>query len=289
MDIVFVVLHYTAVNATLECVASIRSCIDTDSYRIVIVDNCSPDNSWEVLNDEYKADNDVILLHTEENLGFARGNNVGFRFAKENLSPRFIVLLNNDILLFQTDMYRKIADKYDKNGFAVMGPMIVTGDGKIISSPQRRNLMTREQAENGIKRYKRYLKLNKIGCDNIYKKLISKIRPYKPPFTVRERIDEIENVALHGSFLFFSEKYIEKFDGLDGRTFLYMEEDILFLHCKKNNLKTLYSPDLAVYHMEDASTNNVHKRSGKKNAFIYRNCIDSLKAYCEVLNSYDSL
>ena len=50
MDIVFVILHYTAINMTISSVASIRRYIDTGNYKIIIVDNCSPDDSWRELN-----------------------------------------------------------------------------------------------------------------------------------------------------------------------------------------------------------------------------------------------
>lgn len=288
MDIVFIVLHYTAVQVTLASIDSIRSHIDTKNYSIVIVDNCSPDDSWIVLTEHFESSADVFLLHSECNLGFARGNNVGYRYAKENLNPDFVVLMNNDVFLFQSDVYHVIKNKYDEYGFAVMGPMIVTADGLVVSNPFRKNLMTKIQALRSLKRYKRLLRLNKIGCDSLYKTLVGRMHSYMPPFVTQDRIHEIENVGLHGSFLIFSGKYLETFDGLDERTFLYMEEDILLLHVLKRGLKTLYSPEIAVFHQEDAATNAIHKNSRQKNAFVYQNCIASLKTYCQIWDFYQS-
>ena len=36
MQVAFVVLHYTALNDTIETVSSIREYIDTDDYKIII-------------------------------------------------------------------------------------------------------------------------------------------------------------------------------------------------------------------------------------------------------------
>jgi GT2 family glycosyltransferase len=41
----------------------------------------------------------IILIKNEKNDGFAKGNNVGIRFAIENLNPDFILLLNNDTVV----------------------------------------------------------------------------------------------------------------------------------------------------------------------------------------------
>ena len=83
MKIVFVILHYLAIDETYKSVDSIEKKIDTDMYKIVIVDNASPDKSGALLKEHYKNDDHVEVLLNQENLGFARGNNVGFRYAEK--------------------------------------------------------------------------------------------------------------------------------------------------------------------------------------------------------------
>lgn len=287
MQIVFVVLHYTALNETIETVASIREYIDTDDYKIIVVDNCSPNKSWGDLNKLYGSDSDVVLIHNEENLGFAKGNNVGFMYAKNNFNPKYIVLSNNDINIIQDDFCKTLDEKLESTDFAVLGPMIINGDGSINTSPMRRNVMTRQQAEREIKRYNRLLTLNKFGLDNLYINVMSKIHKYTPPFTVAERVTEMKNVEVHGCFMVFSKNYIDKFDGLDSRTFLYVEEDILFLHTQQENLTTLYCPSIAVYHKEGSSTSASHKNSRKTKAFVYKNRMESMQVYLDVCDGVE--
>ena len=83
---------------------------------------------------------------------------------------------------------------------------------------------------------------------------------------------------MHGSCLIFSREYINHFDGLNPNTFLYMEEDILFVRLKKNGLKSLYSPDLEILHLEDAATNMIIRKGATKRRFIYRNHLKSIQA-----------
>lgn len=287
MDIVFVILHYTAIEMTIGCVTSIRRYIDAAKYKIIIVDNCSPDDSWRELNVIFEKNADIVLLHSDENVGFARGNNMGFSYAKEKYHPRFLILMNNDVHLIQGGIYKKLKLKYDETDYAVLGPMIITGDGRIGSSPLRKQILTMQGARRLIRRNYRLFRLNRIGLDKFYRWIMSKIHKHIPQFTVEERLVPHENVEIHGCFMVFSENYISRFDGLDPSTFLYMEEDILFLHLMKNDLKSVYCPDIVIYHKEDASTDAVLKNSHKKNAFVYKNCISSLGNYVKILTTYD--
>ena len=78
MDVVFVILHYMAIDVTMKSVEYITENIDTNQYHIVIVDNASGNGSGEELKAFYLDRGDVTVLINEENLGFAKGNNVGF-------------------------------------------------------------------------------------------------------------------------------------------------------------------------------------------------------------------
>ena len=95
------------------------------------------------------------------------------------------------------------------------------------------------------------------------------------------------NYKLHGACWIFSKLYFEIFDGLDESTFLYGEEDILYLHMMRNSLTTLYTPDLVIYHKEDSSTSERLPDSMQKVKFVSKHCIDSLKYYLELLRKYD--
>lgn len=55
------------------------------------MDNFSSDGSYEYLTDNYSSEN-FKVFRTKENLGFAGGNNFGYKYC----SGEFIVLLNND-------------------------------------------------------------------------------------------------------------------------------------------------------------------------------------------------
>lgn len=92
---VFVVLHYLTTDDTVECVSSIRRCCADGEYQIIIVDNASPNKSGKQLMEKYEKDKDIDLLILENNLGFARGNNVGIAYASRYVLTPVLTGLRN--------------------------------------------------------------------------------------------------------------------------------------------------------------------------------------------------
>ena len=120
--------------------------------------------------------------------------------------------------------------------------------------------------------------------NKIYKLLKSTLKNILIKLKLKKKIENTdnvklryENIVLHGSFLIFSKKYIEKFDGLDDRTFMYREEELLALRLKKNNLKSVYNPKIEIFHNEDSATNAITRSNRKKEIFVCKNQIKSMK------------
>lgn len=87
-----VILHWHKYLETQRCIDAVRSA-GYRNIRIVVVDNHSADGSAETLTHQ---NSDVKVLSNDDNLGFARGCNVGMRYAFQE-QANFILLLNNDI------------------------------------------------------------------------------------------------------------------------------------------------------------------------------------------------
>ena len=284
IDIAFVILHYMAANDTVECVESVMAHNDTDRIHIIVVDNASPDGSGEKLRQRYENEKCVTVICNEKNLGFANGNNVGFRYAKENFDCRYIVLSNNDIIIFQDEMLRRLDEEYEKSRFAVWGPMVLTKDGRYGSSPSRMKPLTKAEAEDFLRDYENFLKFQNMHLRWLYiiyrKKILKRGRRPKLCDHYRKYYD----VSIHGCFMVFSREYIDRFDGLCDKTFMYGEEDILYQSLINNKLKSVYDPSYAIYHKEDVSTDTAQKSGRKKREFYYKNLIASIKI---LISMYD--
>ena len=276
MKIAYVVLHFMAVKETIECAESLLSLNDVNSESIIIiVDNCSPDNSFSVLKGKYANNNRVIIIHNDENLGYAKGNNVGYKYAKYECKADVIVQINNDTLITQKDFNDILLKKIGLYKYYVIGPDIITKDGYHQNPVNKKHFKINETKKYRVKkRIKMFFIM--IGVDGWFSK--NKDLVYRKDTLV----GDYENMFLHGACYIFTPKFIECYDGLDPRTFLFWEEDILMLKLKRENKPVLYTSDLMICHKEDASTDSYMKKAKSKKLWIEEQLIKSSKIYEEV-------
>lgn len=290
----FVILHYNSIEDTIECVNSIFEKIVNQQIHIYIVDNASPNGSGKSLFEMYRLNPNVTIFLNSENVGFAKGNNIGIANALKDGFDDFVIVLNNDTKIVQDDFCELITKNYENHSFAVLGPTIYTPQGDSFMNPFGDHIVCGKELVK-IKRY--YARSCFLLKANYYKiwKIYSKIRNLI--FRVKGKIKRVlkkipkghfykENCVLHGCCLVFSKRFFEKFNGFDPRTFLYLEEEILYVHAMKNGLKTIYAPEVKIWHKEDGSTDSVYKNSKEKMIFIYTNFLKSLDVYQDVLNEY---
>lgn len=281
----FVILHYNSLQETIKCVDSIKNTQKGTDYKIVIVDNKSPDGSGKTLDNLYNQEDNMTIIHNEQNLGFACGNNVGFHYAKYKLKSDFIILQNSDTLVLQDDFQRLVLEEYETSSFAVLGPFVKTPHPPYNSNPGPDTIPNIGYFKRRLRNYRFHLFLTYLHLDGI----VTNYHLKRVSSSLLKNLDKIYdrayNVRLHGCFMVFSPIYIGRFDGLNDKTFLFGEEDLLFLRLKQNNLKSVYLPKIVIFHEEDASTDNIFKVENKKNRFLYKCKIQSIKVMIRELNN----
>lgn len=274
----YVVLHYFSYDSTIQ---TIQSIIDHDeSAVIVLVDNCSPNGSGKSLREKFtnQANIEVVLL--KENLGFAKGNNAGYKILKEKYNVDYICILNNDVLILDSDMKQKLFNVYRLYGFGILGPRIIHADGsenifnkKLPPIEYYENLL--EQTQGLLNQVKNRSDLSLYIGDKIkkFKQVIShKIKKNNPDTNIDF------DALLHGCCIFFSPQFINKFDdAFYPETFLYGEEELLYLKCQRNGLKSVYYPSITIQHLEDVATNSSMQQVKERQVRKLTNSIASLK------------
>lgn len=272
-NVCFLILHYQTIEDTKECINSILSNIKYENYNIIVVDNGSPNGTGKKLAELYKNNSKIKIIISENNLGFARGNNLGFKFIKNNFNADFIVMINNDTIMQDQDFIKKIIEEYETEPYHILGP-------KIISLVNKKNQNPMPVTQKNIKEVKRSIFRLQILLLLNYLRLESFLRKIKKTLIKKVESDDLNQVndyMLHGSCLVFSKDYIKKYDGLYDKTFLYGEEDILYFISKRDNLKMRYFENAFIYHKEDSATNSVLKEENQKRRFIYKHALNSLK------------
>lgn len=282
---VFVILHYNLYDITEQCVYSILTGIDWKDYAIVVVDNNSPDGSGSELLKKYQNTDKVTVLLNQSNLGFAKGNNIGIKYAKDTLKADFICCMNNDTIMVDKDFVKKTVSEFLYSSAAVIGPQIICRNGKV--QKIGRYLKTAEQYKECIQiiegkrkpqksRFREFVEQNRFLMfwhEKIYRVIYEK---------------RMQNIILHGSCLTFTPKFFEKLSGFNEKTFLFAEEELLYLALKQNNLISVYNPKIKIKHLEDQATASICHTSEEKRTFINSHRINSLKILIQEIRAYEN-
>lgn len=275
---VYVILHYNTIEDTIDCIKSIEQHAEGDDYEIVVVDNCSPNGTGKDLQCSYKGHERLHVILNKKNLGFARGNNVGYQYAKSRLKADFIVLLNNDTKFIEDNLQQLVIEEYANSLCGVIGPKIITPNPPFDSNPGTSALPAMRKVLWALVYYSAYLVLSYINLDLAAVKHFDKSQQRRIANAEKNSKEHprIENVQLHGSFLIFTPTYVRRYDGLDPRTFMYGEEELLFLRCMTAGIKTVYLPAIEIFHKEDSATNTLtFAKPVRRRRFTYKNAIRS--------------
>lgn len=282
--ICFVILHYMVLEETEGCVRSLDKLIGEKS--IVIVDNASPNGSGEKLAELYKSRGDITVVLNKENSGFARGNNLGCQVAKENYSPDFYVVMNNDIELPQADFIKRVYEIHTQDNFDVLGPDIYSTTGKVHQSPKSLKRTSIEGARKLLSVYEKKVKSSVIVPLRCFLKRLDGLKKAVKKSNNRSLgIDyqkKYYNVPLHGSCFIFSKRFIDsRENAFFTGTFFYYESEILDYECQIGNYKCVYDPSIKVLHHQNISTNTVYKNELKKVRFMNEQNYKSIKAFLD--------
>jgi len=274
----FVILHYLTYETTAACIESVLRAYDITQYHydIVVVDNASPNDSLDRLKEHFASSSKeagarigagaaIGRLHwirSERNLGFAKGNNLGYRYALDKLHADFVIFANNDTLFTQPEFLNILTDCYDNRSIkpALIGPDIRCGR-QFHQNPFRDHTISKKELNRWIRN--RSLWICFLYADRLLH-LSGWCGPLKniyrrPNITGTGNADQhstAENVVLHGACMIVTPAFINVFKkyAFYPKTFMYGEEDIIACLCRKKCLTTLYAPSLFMEHTGAVST-----------------------------------
>jgi GT2 family glycosyltransferase len=116
-----IVVSYEAREELCRCLAALATHV-TLPHEVIVVDNASADGSAPAVRSLFPA---VRLLEVGDNVGFARGCNLGLEAARGD----YVLLLNPDAELEAGALEALYAFLEDHPGVAAVGPRVVHADG----------------------------------------------------------------------------------------------------------------------------------------------------------------
>jgi GT2 family glycosyltransferase len=279
-----VILNYKNWQDTLRCLDSVLFVNNSRNIQIYIIDNQSENESVDRISEyligigelfvvypsteRLPNKNKINIITSNNNGGFAAGNNIGITQALLN-ENEYIFILNNDTLLYNNTTEFLMSAINDN--VVLTTPLVENKDGNISKgSARKRPLKYDILFRKGLFSF---LFPNNYLIKNHYYN-ISKIIAYNKPVPID---------IVSGSAMFFDRKYFLNAGLLDEATFLYLEEFIIHENIRRHNYKTLLVPYAKITHIGGQSTNSINRSR------IQNIVIDSAKVYFKKYRSVNSL
>ena len=247
----FVVLQHNQPEVTARCVGSLEQLDGAGrAIHVVVVDNGSEPAAVARSQELFAGRPGITLLCSGENLGFARGNNLGYRHAREALGAGYVAVINNDTVIDDVDFITRCVETFSACPYSVLGPDIVTPDGR------RQNPWNDHVYDAGEWR----------DLGDLFERQRAAWQAGGPAdfHRVGQRSPAAEGLReplLQGAAYVFSPVFVADRDVVfDERTFLYGEEFLLAVECLLSGHLSVYVPTIKILHQEGVSTATLPER-----------------------------
>ena len=235
--IAIIILNWKQPKLTVETITSVLKINHPSfNYKIVLVDNGSPDDSFKIFNQKYKKNKSIKIINTKENLGYI-GNNSGINYALEN-NFDFIILLNNDVVVDPNFLEELLKES---NNYDILGPKIYFAPGFEFHKDryQKKDLGKIIWSMGG-----------KMDWNNIYGSNVAIDKVDRGQF---EKINENIDFII-GCCLMASRGVFKTIGFLDKNYFMYLEDVDFCQRAKKSNLKLACIPKSIIWHINSGSS-----------------------------------
>ena len=207
------------------CLESLRMARNGLELEIIVVDNDSKDGSAEMIERDFP---DVQLIPSQTNLGFAAGNNAGFRLAR----GEYLILVNPETIVAPNTLHNAIHQMQQNAKVGLAGGRLIGTDGH--DQPAARlfpSLLNEILVTTGLAA--RYPQSRLFGRFD---------RTWANP------AQDAEVDWVPGAFSIIRRAALQDNVIFDEQFFLYSEEVDLCRRLKNNGWKVMYWADLQIQH-----------------------------------------
>lgn len=117
-----VIVTWNGKQYALECLESIRTMNSRHRVEVIVVDNASTDGTPEAISARYP---EVKLFRNEQNLGFARANNLGMEASQGD----YVALVNSDVVVPPRCVDTMIDYLEANPDIGMLGPRMLSPEG----------------------------------------------------------------------------------------------------------------------------------------------------------------
>jgi GT2 family glycosyltransferase len=225
------IVSYNTREMTLACLRSVVEQTTAGTYEIIVVDNQSKDGSAEAIAAEFPG---MRLIRSQENLGFAKANNV----AAKEAGSEYLLLLNPDTVVLDRAIDRLLAFAKVRPEAGIWGGRTLFADRTLnpASCWGRQTLWSVFCFASGLSalfRHSEWFDPEGYGGWD------------------RGCVREVDIVS--GCFLLIQRSKWEALGGFDPAFFMYGEEADLCLRARRLGARPMVTPEATIIHYGGAS------------------------------------
>lgn len=249
---VCVILNYNDAPTTMMLLEHIKDFSLLNS--IVVVDNCSTDDSWDKLQC-YRSEK-IHLVRSEKNGGYGAGNNLGIVCARERFNADYVLIANPDVI-FDEECVDKLVTTFREHS-----------DVAVVSA---------KQSNSPDCAWKNCSVLQYIFATSLFFEVWLKIRNY--PKSYFRNKNQVEVFAVPGSLLMIDARKMVQHGMYDEEFFLYYEEPVLAQKFADAGLKTILRLDTSYIHNHHVSISKTYKRWSQQHKILLKSAELFLRKY----------
>lgn len=251
------VLNYNDADTTIKFLKKVS--LYNNIRKIVVVDNCSTDDSLKKLQ-KYQ-NNKIDIIASKNNGGYGAGNNLGIRYLFNQYESPFILLSNPDVIVEESTIEKMEKFLCANLDYTIVAPFM-------LNSNKKKQFNTAFKIPNN----KEYI----LSLEMLFSKL-KKTFYYKG---IEEDDREIRQVgAVSGSMFLMNTEKMLKYGMFDENIFLYCEEVVLGLRLQKTGQKTALLLQESFIHDHSVSINKTFKSEAKKKKLLVKSKLYVIKNY----------
>lgn len=244
-------VNFNQPKVTIDFLRSVKLNTELSGVEVILVDNGSREDHHADFMLEYP---DLIYIRSEQNLGFAGGNNLGIRVATGD----YLLLLNNDTEI-TANLISELSGTLERNQeIGMISPLLLYYD-----APE-------------VIQYAGFTEMDYLTCRN---KGIGSMEVNKGQYDNDSR----ETAFCHGAAMMCRRADLEQAGLMEDQFFLYYEELDWCEKFKRAGKKIWFTGRTKVYHKESMS---VGKESSIKTYFMTRNRMLFIRRNTGLLNTF---
>ena len=237
MKLSVIIVNYKVKHYLEQCLRSVAEASRGIAVEVIVVDNASGDGSVEYLRERFP---DVTIIASEENLGFARANNLAIR----NSHGQYVLLLNPDTIVAEETFIDFITFMDSTPDAGGCGAYMLHTDGSF-APESRRGLPTPFVA---------FCKMSGLAS------LLPKSRTFGRYYMRYLNENEVNRIEImSGAFMFLRRDSLDKAGLLDEDFFMYGEDIDLSYRILQGGFKNYFLPARMLHYKGESTVKSSYR------------------------------